>query len=87
MRLTIHAKPGARENSIEYLKDGSLRVWLKAAPVDGKANVELLEILADALGTKKKFLRIHSGASGRYKLVDVEMEEAVVLERLAPFKV
>ncbi|MCC7303198.1 MAG: DUF167 domain-containing protein [Bacteroidia bacterium] len=87
MRLTVHAKPGARKNEVEYLEDGSVRVWLRSGPVDGKANKELIEYLSQILGTPKRNVRIHTGSAGRYKLMDIDLEEKEVKEILEAYRV
>ncbi len=86
MRLTIHAKPGARENLVEVLEDGSVRVWLKATPVDGKANKELIDYMAEVLGTKKLNIRLHTGSTGRYKMLDIDLPEEEVIAKLNRYK-
>jgi uncharacterized protein len=45
---------------------------LKAAPVDGKANEELITLAADHFECRKSAVAIKSGASGRRKLVRIE---------------
>jgi uncharacterized protein (TIGR00251 family) len=52
--------------------DGALVVALKAPPVDGKANAELVKLLAGALGVKKRAVRIASGHNGRRKVIDID---------------
>jgi uncharacterized protein YggU (UPF0235/DUF167 family) len=49
----------------------SLKAWLKSAPEDGKANEELVRMLADKLGLKKSAIEIVSGFSSRNKNVDI----------------
>ena len=45
---------------------------MKASPVDGKANQELIGMFADELGVPKRSIRIKVGASSRIKLLDVD---------------
>jgi uncharacterized protein len=47
---------------------------LKAAPVDGKANEELIALIAKRFQCRKSAVTIKSGASGRMKLVRIEAE-------------
>ena len=86
MRLTVHAKPGARANLLEYLEDGSVRVWLKATPVDGKANKELVDYLSELLDIKKADIRLHTGSSGRFKILDIDLEKEAVELKLSSFR-
>lgn len=48
-----------------------LKVWLKSAPADGKANEELVRTLADKLRIQKSRIEIATGFSSRNKFVDI----------------
>jgi uncharacterized protein (TIGR00251 family) len=50
---------------------GSLRVRLNAPPVDGAANEELIELLAERLGVARRAVSIVGGATSRSKVVEV----------------
>lgn len=45
---------------------------MKAPPVDGKANEEVVELLARRFEVKKSQVTVKSGASGRIKLIQIE---------------
>ncbi len=70
---TVHVKvkPNARASSLTLCADGSWSAELKAPPVDGKANQELIALVAKRFGCAKASVSIKSGASGRMKLVQV----------------
>jgi uncharacterized protein YggU (UPF0235/DUF167 family) len=53
-------------------KDGTWSAKLKAAPVDGKANQELIGLVAARFGCRKADVRIKAGAAARVKLVRIE---------------
>ena len=69
--LTIKVKPNSKNQSIEEQPDGSLTVHLKSPPVDGKANQELIVLLAKKFKVPKGAIAIKSGLSSRHKLVEV----------------
>ncbi len=69
--LRVKVKPNARESSLEEGTDGVWLARLKAPPVDGKANAELIALVARRFGCRKSAVSIKSGASGRLKLVVV----------------
>ena len=69
--LQVKVKPNARQSVLEQLPDGSWRAELKAPPVDGKANAELVALVAQRFGLRKSQVRIRSGAGGRMKLVEL----------------
>lgn len=70
--LRLKVKPGAREDALEELDDGSWVARVKAPPVDGKANAAVIALLAKHFGLRKAQVNIRSGASGRMKLVVLE---------------
>ncbi len=47
---------------------------MKAPPVEGKANRELLAFLAKELGVSKSAISLRSGAKSRVKSVEIEGE-------------
>lgn len=67
--LLIKAKPNSRAGSLAQLEDGTWLAQLKSPPVDGKANEELVALVADQFGCSKSQVTIKSGASGRLKRV------------------
>ena len=70
--LRVRVKPNARTPGVDEEPDGTLVVRVKAPPVDGKANAELVAVLAEHLGVRKAQVSIRSGAAGRMKLVTIE---------------
>jgi uncharacterized protein len=72
--IQVKVKPASRESSLEELEDGSFIAKLKAQPVDGKANAELVALVARHFKVPKAAVAIKSGAGARLKLVSVELE-------------
>jgi uncharacterized protein (TIGR00251 family) len=70
--LRIKVKPNARAVSLAEQADGSWLASVRAPPVDGKANAELVALVADHFGCPKRAVSIRAGASGRFKLVEIE---------------
>ena len=70
--IRVKVKPNARVSELEELSDGSFVARVKAPPVDGKANVELVTLIARHFGVRKAQVSIRRGASGRLKLVRIE---------------
>ena len=70
--LQIKVKPRAKVSSLAQVADGTWVAKLKAPPVDGKANEELVALVAEHFNCRKAAVSIKSGASGRMKLVRVE---------------
>jgi uncharacterized protein len=72
MIIQIRVKPRARVSSLARTPDGTWLARLKSPPVDGKANEELVALVAEHFRCRKAAVSIKSGASGRVKLVKVE---------------
>jgi uncharacterized protein len=68
----IKVKPNARKSSLERLPDGTWKAELKSPPVDGKANAELIALVAEHFRCPRAAVSIKAGASGRMKLVKVD---------------
>ena len=71
-RIQVKVKPNARVSSLEETGDGVWLARLKAPPVDGKANDELVALIAQHFQCRQSAVSIKSGASGRMKLVEIE---------------
>ncbi len=71
VRLQVKVKPGARSSALQAQDDGCWLATLRAPPVDGKANAELIGLVARHFGCRKSQVSIKSGAAGRIKLVHI----------------
>jgi uncharacterized protein (TIGR00251 family) len=75
MQKQVKVKPNSRKQNIEESTDGSLTIHLKSPPVDGKANKELIELLAKKFDVLKSQIRIKSGLSSRTKLIEIDTNQ------------
>jgi uncharacterized protein (TIGR00251 family) len=69
--IDVRVVPRAGRAGLAGTRDGALLVRLHAAPVEGAANAELVEILAAALGVPTRTVTVVAGARGRRKRVHV----------------
>ncbi len=74
MQKKVKVKPNSKHQSIEEQIDGSLTVNLKSPPVDGKANEELIKLLAERFDVPKANIRIKSGLSSRQKIIEINTD-------------
>jgi hypothetical protein len=72
MKKQVKVKPNAKQSKVIYTDDGSLIVHLKSPPVDGKANQELITILAREFNVTKGDIAIKHGAGSRQKIVEID---------------
>ena len=69
--ILVKVKPNGRASELEALEDGSYAATLRSPPVDGKANAELIGLVAKHFKVPKASVSIKSGAGARTKLVTV----------------
>src|SRR5574340_85148 len=78
--LTVRVTPRSSRTAITgILEDGTVKIQLTAAPVDGEANHKLIEFLAKTLRVPKSNIDILAGAGGRDKLIAVVGMDAPTL--------
>ena len=70
--IQVTVKPNARTSELEELADGTWLARLKALPVDGKANAELVALVARQFGQPRTRVSIRRGNTGRVKLITIE---------------
>jgi uncharacterized protein (TIGR00251 family) len=71
VRFAVQAKPRARKSGVAGVREEALVVQLTAPPVDGAANAELVEMLAEALSVPRRDVVLVRGETARSKLVEV----------------
>ncbi len=72
MILNVRAVPRSSKSGIDGWLGDALKVRIKSAPVDGKANKELVETLAKAFGVPKSSVAIASGDTSKTKRVEIK---------------
>jgi len=82
--LAIRVTPRASRNEIvEILSDGTVRIRLTARPAEGKYNEALVSFLAEVLEVAPSRIDIVAGDTGRDKLVSiVDMEAEAVHQKI-----
>jgi uncharacterized protein (TIGR00251 family) len=67
--LSVRVVPRAARAGLAGIREDALLVRLNAAPVEGAANAELIDVLADVLGVPRRALSITVGERSRRKTV------------------
>lgn len=82
--LSIRVIPRAKKCEIsELMQDDTIKIRLTAPPVDGKANLALVDFLSDILGIPSSRIELVSGSKGRNKRVLINgMDEKTTLRRI-----
>lgn len=70
-RINLRVIPRAKQNKITVDPDGTLRIHITAAPVDGAANTAVVKMLAEYLGVPKSQIKIVRGDTSRTKIIEI----------------
>ncbi len=85
MLITVIVKPGRKNLKIEWLNP-KLSVSLTAQPKDGKANKQLIKILAEFFGVSKTAVKIKSGQTSHIKRVTITGKESDIAKKLTEIR-
>lgn len=81
--IEVRARPGARTPGMTGIHDGALKVALKSPPEGGRANEELIRLLAELLAVRRDQVTLQRGAASRRKsLLIAGLDEKSLRERL-----
>ena len=69
--ISVRAKPRSSVSALEPEAPGKWVARLRSSPVDGKANAELIALVAKHFGCARSCFSVISGAAARLKLVRI----------------
>jgi uncharacterized protein len=70
--IQVRVKPNARVSTLREMPDGTWLAQIKSPPIDGRANEELVALVAAKFARRKAQVSVKSGGSGRMKLLKIE---------------
>ena len=76
MLLNIKVIPNASKPRVCEEKD-LIKVYVKSPPVDGRANKELIEVLAEHFNIKKNQIEIIRGEKSNRKIVKIKERQNI----------
>jgi uncharacterized protein len=73
MEKLINVRVTPRAKIVQIIEDleGNLKVKLKAPPIEGRANAELIELLADYYKVSRRQIEIVKGLTSRQKVIKI----------------
>ncbi len=74
MNIPVKVIAGAKRRELR-LDGAGLKAKLLAKPIQGRANEELIELIADAFGLKRREVEIVAGERDTRKIVSVPIDE------------
>jgi uncharacterized protein (TIGR00251 family) len=70
-RIQVNVKPQAKKPDITKIAESEYRVAVCAPAQDGKANLAVIELLANYFSVSKSRIKIVRGHSSRHKLIEI----------------
>ena len=77
--LRLRVQPRAGRNAFAEPFGDALKVKLKAPPVDGRANAELLLFIAESFGVSRSAVELVSGHQSRTKQMRIQNPQRLTL--------
>ena len=71
MQISVRVTTGVKREKVEELKNGRLKVFVKAAPQGGAANARVTELVAKHFNVPAKKVRIVRGHNTPSKILNV----------------
>lgn len=72
MLISIITHPNSKKPRVEEDLLGTLHVYVSAPPLEGKANIAVIESLARHFGVKKSAVTLLSGHTSKHKRFDIQ---------------
>jgi uncharacterized protein (TIGR00251 family) len=80
--LAIRVIPRSRRDEfVEIMDDGVIKIRLTAPPLEGRANQALIRLLSNVIGAPESAFSIVAGAKNRDKLITIEGLDAATVEK------
>lgn len=80
--VRVKAKPGARQDAVLGVRGAELLVSVRAPAEKGRANDEIVRVLAAALGVSRDSVVLKLGGASPHKVLQVPLSAAPALESL-----
>ena len=81
-QFALRVQPRASRNAIAGTMGDAIKLAITAPPVDGKANLAVIEYLADLFRVAKSSVVILSGETGRNKLIAIRGVSAELVRKV-----
>lgn len=71
MKISVKVKLKAKEEKCEKIGESNFAIFVKNAPIEGRANEAVVKILAKYFGVSKSQIKIISGLKSRQKIIGI----------------
>ena len=75
MLIEVRVSTNCPTASVKEVSPSVFKVRVKAKPLEGKANAEIVELLAGHFKVGKNLVKIIRGAASKKKIVEIELKK------------
>jgi uncharacterized protein len=80
--LRVKARPGARTEAVGGVRGSELMVSVRSPAEKGRANAEIVKVLAKALGVPRGAVVLKAGGASGHKVFSLPLEAAPALREI-----
>ncbi|KAN0030836.1 hypothetical protein ACTA71_009481 [Dictyostelium dimigraforme] len=73
IKINVNVHPNSKESSIVSFEDQILSLRISEPPIDGKANLGVIEFLSKELNIRKSNIEVGKGSKSRNKSVEIDI--------------
>ncbi len=71
--IEVKVKPNSKQQKIQEISDKLFEIWVKSRPERGKANKELIKLIADHFKVQQNQIKIIQGLKSRNKTIKINL--------------
>lgn len=72
MRLIVTVKPRSSKNEVSKISESEYQIRLRASPVDGEANEQLIRVLSEHFRIPRSRIVIIQGHTNKKKIIELQ---------------
>jgi len=80
--INVHAQPGARKPQLRGMHGDAMKIAVREAAQDGKANAAIVNFMAELLGCTRRDIEVASGHTSRQKRLFISGDVQLLTRRL-----
>ena len=83
VRISVTVHPGSSRRQLTLRPDG-VHLYTSAKPIDGKANREARDILADYFSVPKSIVSLFRGDNSKKKVFEIDTDRSILESSIDP---
>lgn len=73
MKIEVRVKTGSKLEKVEKISDNVFKIEVSTRPTEGKANIKIIELIAEYYNIPKTLVGIVSGKKSKIKILEISI--------------